>query len=156
MIPLIILIAVFVVFYLANSYLLSDRFTMSFMGRVALAAVLLAAGIAHFAAVEPMVQMMPDFLPAKRELVYFTGLCELAAVPGLIWHRTSKFTGIMLIVFFIAVLPANIAGAMKSVEFGGMADGPLYLTFRIPLQILFIVWAWVFAVISVPGRDQNI
>lgn len=153
MIPLIILIATFVVFYLLNSHLLAERFSMSFIGRFALAVMMLAAGIAHFTAVGPMVEMMPEFIPAKTEFVYLTGLCELLAVFGLLWDKTSRITGGLLIVFFIAVLPANIAGAVNSVDFGGMTDGPMYLLFRIPLQILFIIWAWVFAVISVPGRN---
>ncbi|MDH3530410.1 MAG: DoxX family protein [Acidobacteriota bacterium] len=149
MIPLIILITTFVVFYLLNTYAFDGRFTMSFAGRFALAALLLAAGIAHFTSIEPMVAMMPETIPYKRELVYFTGICELLAVFGLLWDKTARLTGGMLILFFVAVLPANIAGALNSVPFGGMVDGPSYLFFRIPMQLLFIAWAWVFAVISV-------
>jgi uncharacterized membrane protein len=48
----------------------------------------------------------------------------------------------VLIVFFILVLPANIAGSLKAVDFGGMNYGPLYLLFRIPLQVFFIWWVW--------------
>jgi len=156
MIPLIILIATFVVLYLANRFLLSDRLTMSFVGRAALAMMLLATGIAHFTSVEPMVAMMPEMIPWKKELVYFTGICELLAVFALLWDKTSRITGGMLIVFFVAVIPANITGAMNSVSFGGMVDGPMYLFFRIPMQLLFIVWAWVFAIISVGEREGKL
>jgi len=44
----------------------------------------------------------------------------------------------MLIVFFIAILPANIAGSLKQVDYGGMESGAVNLLLRIPLQILFI------------------
>src|SRR5688572_11896745 len=90
--------------------------------------------------------MMPDFMPAKRELVYFTGVCELAAVVGLLWEKTARLASILLIVFFVLVLPANIAGSLKSVSFGGMEYGPSYLLFRMPLQIFFIWWVWHFGV----------
>ena len=61
--------------------------------------------------------MMPDFMPAKRELVYFTGVCELLAVVGLLWDKTAKLTAVLLIIFFIAILPANVIGSLKEVEF---------------------------------------
>ena len=88
--------------------------------------------------------------------MYFTGVCELLAVVGLLWDKTARVTGGVLIVFFVAILPANISGALNSVDFGGMSDGPVYLFFRIPMQILFIAWAWVFAVISVGGEIEEV
>lgn len=91
-----------------------------------------------------MVAMMPGFMPAKLELVYFTGVCELSAAIGLLWQKTAKMTAVMLIVFFVVILPANIVGSLRSVEFGGMQYGPWYLLFRIPLQLFFIWWAWYF------------
>jgi uncharacterized membrane protein len=92
-----------------------------------------------------MVAMLPDAIPAKCEIVYFTGLCELAAVIGLVWTRFSKLTSIMLIIFFIAILPANIADALKG-DSGGFGHGPLYLLIRIPEQILYIWWVWYFGI----------
>lgn len=63
------------------------------------------------------------------------------------WDKTAKLASIMLIIFFIAVLPANIAGSLKSVQFGGMDYGPAYLFFRIPLQLFFIAWVWYFGIL---------
>jgi uncharacterized membrane protein len=108
--------------------------------------MLIATGIAHFTNTNEMIQMMPDFLPLKRETVYLTGVLELLAVIGLLIARTSKLTSVLLIIFFIAVLPANIAGSLKKVNFGGMEIGSVYLLFRIPLQILFIFWAYYFGI----------
>ena len=153
MIPLIVLCAAFAGAFLVNKFLFGGRLSGSLIGRFAMSCLLLLAGIAHFTSVEPMVQMMPDFIPYKLELVYFTGVCELAAAIGLLWNKTARLTGLVLIVFFVAILPANIDGALRSVDFGGMVDGPVYLAFRIPMQILFIVWTWIFAVISV-GENE--
>ncbi len=111
-----------------------------------MAAMLVLTGISHFTNPDPLVAMMPDFVPAKLELVYFTGICELAAVIGLLWDKTSKLASVLLIIFFIVILPANIAGSLKSVNFGGMEYGPLYLLFRVPLQVFFIWWVWYFGV----------
>lgn len=146
MAPLIILLVTFGVLYSIDRFALRGRLGLPFVGRAAMAVMLVATGIAHFTNTEQMVAMMPDFMPAKRELVYFTGICELLAVPGLLWSRTSRLALILLLIFFVLVLPANIAGSLKEVQFGGMEYGPLYLLFRIPLQVLFIWWVWHFGI----------
>lgn len=145
MAPLLILLGTFVVLLLLRRFLFGGL-TFGLIGRISMAAMLLATGISHFTSTEPMVEMMPEAMPAKRELVYFTGVCELLAVPGLLWTKTARLTSVMLIIFFVAILPANIVGGLKQVQLGGMENGPIYLLFRIPLQILFIAWVWYFGV----------
>ena len=108
--------------------------------------MLLVTGIAHFTSTDLMVETMPDFMPAKKEIVYFTGVCDLLAVVGLLWDKTAKLTAIMLIIFFLAILPAIIVGSIKQVQLGGMENGVLYLVFRVPLQIFFIIWIYYFGI----------
>ena len=144
MAPLIILLVTFAVLYSLDRFVLGGKIGLSLAGRIAMAAMLIATGISHFTNAEEMVAMMPDFVPAKREVIYFTGACELAAVIGLVWNKTARLASILLIVFFVLVLPANIAGSLKSVDFGGMEYGPWYLLFRVPLQVFFIWWVWWF------------
>lgn len=144
MAPLLFLLGTFVFLYLVDRFAFRGRLGLSFIGRAAMAVMLIVTGISHFTKPDPMVAMMPDFIPAKRELVYFTGVCELAAVVGLLWDKTARLASILLIVFFVLVLPANIAGSLKSVNFGGMEYGSLYLLIRVPLQIFFIGWVWYF------------
>lgn len=153
MAPLIILVAVFGILHLTDLFALGGRIGLSLAGRAAMAAMLVATGISHFTSTEAMVAMMPDLLPAKRELVHFTGICELAAAVGLIWSKTARLASVLLIVFFVLVLPANIAGSLKSVNFGGMEYGPWYLLFRVPLQAFFIWWVWWFGIKRL--RDHN-
>ena len=146
MAPLIFLLGTFAVLYLLNRFALGRQLPLSLIGRVSMAVMLIVTGVSHFTNTQQMVDIMPDFMPAKREMIYFTGACELLAVIGLIWSRTAKLASILLIIFFVLVLPANIAGSLKSVQFGGMEYGPMYLLFRIPLQIFFIWWVWWFGV----------
>jgi uncharacterized membrane protein len=142
MAPLIFLLATFAVLFLVNRFVLTGRLSTSFIGRASMAVMLLVTGVSHFTNTAELIEIMPEFLPAKRETVYFTGVCELLAAVGLLWDRTARLTALVLIVFFILVLPANIAGSLKAVDFGGMNYGPLYLLFRIPLQVFFIWWVW--------------
>ena len=136
MAPLVFLLGTFAILYLLNRYFFDRRLSLSIIGRFAMAVMLTVTGVVHFTSTDWMMGMMPDALPYKRELVYFTGVCELAAVIGLLWERLSKLTSIMLIIFFVLVLPANIADALK--------NEPLYLLFRVPEQIFFIWWVWYF------------
>jgi uncharacterized membrane protein len=144
MAPLIFLLGTFAVLFLINRFLTGQGLSTSFIGRASMALMLIVTGVSHFTNTQQMIDMMPDFMPAKREMVYFTGVCELLAVAGLLWSRTARLASILLIVFFVLVLPANIAGSLKSVQYGGMEYGPLYLLFRVPLQIFFIWWVWYF------------
>ena len=144
MAPLIVLLATFATLYTVNRFLLDGRMSISLIGRISMSAMLLVTGIAHFVSTDLMVEMMPDVVPLKREMVYFTGVCELAAAAGLLWNKTARLSSIMLIVFFIAVLPANIAGSLKQVNLGGMEYGVVYLLFRVPLQIFLIWWVYYF------------
>ena len=146
MAPLIFLLGTFVVLYLLNRFALGRRLSLSLIGRASMAVMLIVTGVSHFTNTQQMVDIMPDFIPAKREMIYFTGACELLAVLGLLWSRTARLASILLIIFFVLVLPANIAGSLKSVQFGGMELGPVYLLFRIPLQVFFIWWVWYFGI----------
>ena len=146
MAPLIVLLVVFVLTFLVNRYMLKQRFDLSFVGRFALAVMLLFTGVSHFTHTDLMVQMMPEGLAFKQLLIYLTGVFEICAAGGLIVPKYSKFTSILLCLFFIAILPANVIGSMRQVALGGMERGTDYLYVRIPLQFLFISWAYYFGV----------
>lgn len=111
MAPLIILLAAFFILYFVDRLALRGRLGYEFVGRAAMAVMLFATGISHFTDPEPLVAIMPNAIPAKLELVYFTGVVELAAVVGLLLRRTAWLASVLLIIFFLAVLPANIAEA---------------------------------------------
>jgi uncharacterized membrane protein len=143
---LVVLLISFCLMTFINRYILNDTLTLSLMGRVAMSVMLLFSGSSHFFKTGEMIQMMPEFLPFKIELVYLTGIMELAFAASLLFSRYTKWTVIALILFFLAILPANIVGSIKKVPLGGMENGPVYLYFRIPLQLLFIGWAYYFGI----------
>lgn len=144
MAPLILLISAFIIFHLLNRILWKKHFDDGFIGRSALAFMLVFTGMAHFTNSEQMIAMLAEIIPYKKEVIYGTGIIELAAALGLIFKRTSRITSGLLILFFFCVLPANIIGSLNKVELGGMEYGPVYLFLRIPLQLFFIWWAYFF------------
>ena len=146
MAPLIFLLVAFGLLFGINRFLLNGKLSLSFIGRAALAVMLIVTGVAHFTSTDLMVEMMPEFLPLKKEIVYLTGILEFLAAVGLLIGKLSKITAILLIIYFVAILPANIVGSFKQVNLGGMEYGAMYLLFRVPLQILFIFWAYYFGI----------
>lgn len=114
-----------------------------------MSAMLMFTAVAHFVFTDGMAQMIPDFFPLEKELVYLTGILEMLLAIGLLIPRTKIITGWTLIVFFFAILPANVKAAMENINYQtGELDGNgiEYLWFRIPLQILFIAWVFFSAI----------
>jgi uncharacterized membrane protein len=155
MAPLFVLLISFVLFHLANRYGLKQKFTTDLVGRTALALMLVFTGSAHFFMEDQMVKMLPDFLPGKYMIIYLTGIIEFIAAVGLMIKKTSRLASVMLILFFVSVLPANIIGSLNHVELGGMENGRVYLFFRIPVQLFFIGWVYYFGIrtnLGWPGK----
>lgn len=118
-------------------------------GRVGLAAMLCFTAIGHFAFVEGMSMMLPNIVPYKSELIILTGILEILGAAGLFFAKWRKLSAYLLIVFFFLVLPANIYAALHHVDYQRatyQGPGTEYLVFRVPLQILFILWAYYFGI----------
>ncbi|MGV8884337.1 MAG: DoxX family protein [Microbacteriaceae bacterium] len=82
---------------------------------IALAAVFIGMGINHFRAkpARIMAKMIPPFLRrdgfgSPLQLVYLTGVCEVLGGIGLLVPATRLAAVIALIVFLVAVFPANV------------------------------------------------
>jgi uncharacterized membrane protein len=109
--------------------------------RVGLAAMLLFTSVAHFTSLRhDLARMVPPRVPNPMGMIYFTGLCEIAGAVGLLVPRTRRAAAAALIVFFLAILPANIHAARAGLTLAGTAVTPIAV--RIPMQVLFIALTW--------------
>lgn len=148
MMTLFVLLGVFALALLVNQGMYG-AFAVGQSGRVAMAAMLVFTGISHFVFTAGMAMMIPPFLPFRTELVYLTGILEVAASVGLLLPRWRVLTGWLLIVFFICILPANVYAAMQHINIQAATldgNGLDYLWFRVPLQVLFIAWTYTSAI----------
>lgn len=98
-----------------------------------------AAGVNHFVSPDFYVAIMPPYLPAHLELVWISGIAEIALGLLLLWPHTRAFAAWGLIALLFAVFPANVHMALHPEQFDAPAWG-LYL--RLPFQALFVLWAW--------------
>ncbi|MBE9171156.1 DoxX family protein [Pleurocapsales cyanobacterium LEGE 06147] len=142
MVVLIVLLATFALSILIRR-IRSQPVNYRVCGRIALSAMFLFAGISHFLLADGMVKMLPQFLPFRYPIVYVTGLIEIAFSLGFLLPKYFQLTGILAIAFLIAVFPSNVYAALNAVDFGGNVAGPIYLLFRVPMQVFLIVWVWV-------------
>lgn len=141
MAPLIVLIVVTLLARLAGRLGVRSLRDWAAATLVGLAVMFLFTAAAHFSSLRAdMIRMMPPSVPHPELMVTFTGICEILGAVGLLIPRTRRIAAIALILFLIAVLPANIHAARAGVTIGGSAATPLFP--RIALQVLFIVLLW--------------
>jgi uncharacterized membrane protein len=108
--------------------------------RPVVAATFLAAGALHFLKPRVYESMMPRYLPAHRELVYASGVAELAGGAGMLHPRTARGAAYWLVATLIAIFPANVEMAVHSERFTRFPPAALWA--RLPLQALLIAWIW--------------
>ncbi|HEY4205722.1 MAG TPA: hypothetical protein VGM31_02875 [Puia sp.] len=142
--PLIVLVASFLICFLILR-LSNGWWDYRLSARIAMAIMLLFTAAAHFVFTKGMVMMLPAFVPLKNVLVYLTGVAEAAAAVGLLRDAWFANTGVLLILLFMAMLPANVYAAIHHIDYkkgdaGG--KGPSYLWFRVPLQFFFVAWVY--------------
>src|SRR3954452_6984504 len=108
-----------------------------------LGATFVTAGVLHFVRPRSYEAMMPRYLPAHRELVYASGVAEIAAGAGVLHPRTRRLAGWGLIATRLAIFPANVEMAVHAERFEQFP--PAALWGRLPLQAVLIAWAWLTA-----------
>ena len=141
MAPLIVLVTVSLLTRLAGEFGVAALRDWRAATRVGLAVMLCFTAGAHFNSMrDDLVRMVPPGVPNPAFMVTFTGVCEVLGAIGLLIPRTRRIAAIALIVFLIAVLPANIHAARAGLTIGGSAVTPLVP--RVALQLLFILLVW--------------
>lgn len=109
--------------------------------RIGMSAAFLFVGIDHLVTPERYLAMMPPFVPFHPEVIFFTGLCEIAGAVGLLWPRFTRIAALMLALYAVAVFPANIHNAIYGLSVEGLPQSSTYYWIRLFFQPLIIVWA---------------
>jgi len=97
------------------------------------------AGLMHFARREWYEAIMPDYLPAHRELVMISGAAEMLGGGASLASR-PRLARWWLIATLIAVFPANVHMALHPDRYRRVPR--LALLARLPVQGVFILWVW--------------
>jgi uncharacterized membrane protein len=101
---------------------------------------LVVAGLNHFRIPRAYEAIMPDYLPAHRELVAISGVAEAVSGLAAMHPRTRRAGGVLGIATLVAVFPANVHMALHPERYRKIPPAALYA--RLPFQALFIYWVW--------------
>ena len=103
------------------------------------------AGIMHFVATRTYERIMPPYIPRHRELVYASGVAEIAGGLATMHPATRKAGSLWSIATLIAVFPANLHMALNPEQVRGLDLDRIprwALWARLPLQPLMMLWVW--------------
>jgi uncharacterized membrane protein len=93
----------------------------------------------EFAKLQFYLKIMPPYLPLHLELVYLSGICEIALGILLLIPSFSRLAAWGIIALLVSVFPANIYVYQNQ---GVLEAPPILHLLRLPLQGLFIFWAY--------------
>jgi uncharacterized membrane protein len=101
------------------------------------------AGVMHFVRPDLYEAIVPPSLPAPREIVYVSGVAEIAGGLTVMHPRTRRSGALWSIATLVAVFPANIYMALRPEKFEKrIPGGRAALWGRLPVQAVFVAWAW--------------
>jgi uncharacterized membrane protein len=106
-----------------------------------LAAFYAAAGTAHLWAPDKLLAITPSWVPFAREVIFITGLCELAGAVALVMKPLRRPAGLALAAYAICVWPANLKHAIDGVDLSFVANSWLYHGPRLLFQPVLVWWA---------------
>jgi uncharacterized membrane protein len=105
--------------------------------------VFVATGILHFVLPGVYESIVPEYLPARRGLVYASGVAEIVGGLGAMSSRTRKLASWWNMATLVGVSPANVDMAVHAERWEHKVPGgrPALIA-RLPVQLLLIAWAW--------------
>ena len=107
-----------------------------------LSALFVFAGTMHFVIPAAYASIIPGWVPFPVEMVYLTGVAEIAGGIGLLLERFRRAAAFGLIALLVAVFPANVQMLQDAISANASALYRTLLFLRLPLQPLMIVWIY--------------
>ena len=108
-------------------------------------ATFVLVGIEHFREPQKFVEIVPPYFPFALFLVYLTGAMEIAGGLGVIYPETREIAARLMLLFLIAVYPANLYMWTNDVPFNGTRLSTNGHLLRLGIQFLLIIAALGFS-----------
>ncbi len=99
----------------------------------------LIGGIAHFAATETEMRIVPTYVPWPWAAVIISGVFELLGAAGILWRPTRRIAGLGLMALTIAVTPAHIY-MLQQPDLFGVPIWALWVRLPIQVGLLWLIW----------------
>ena len=142
LVPAAIIVGPVLLVALASAVRRSVRFRLANVFKLYLTLLFGFFGVyGHILHPQSVVELIPPVFPMRTALSYASGGLELAFAI-LIWTPWAGITGWAIIAYLALVLPFNIYGWTVASNVPSYVNAPAYLWIRVPLQALFIAFAW--------------
>lgn len=99
------------------------------------------SGTLHLVSPRHFEAIIPRQLPVRRQLVYVSGVAELACAAGLVCPPTRRMAGLVSFALLAAVYPANLQMTADLFKGGSTVAKGLAVA-RLPLQLPLMRAAW--------------
>jgi uncharacterized membrane protein len=106
-----------------------------------LAAFFVAAAAAHLLVPDELLKITPDWVPFAPQVIFVTGLCEVAGAAALVTRPLRYWAGVGLAVYAVCVWPANFKHAFDSVDIPHISSSWWYHGPRLAFQPVIVWWA---------------
>jgi len=102
---------------------------------------------------QSLLAITPSWVPFAPQLIWITGICEIAGAVALVTRPLRWWAGVAFAVYALCVWPANIKHAFDGIEIAGLPSSWWYHGPRLAFQPV-IIWAALFSaeVIDWPWR----
>jgi uncharacterized membrane protein len=117
--------------------------------------IYVAAGIGHLWAPDKFLAITPSWVPFAPQIIFITGLCEVAGAVALVTRPLRWYAGIAFAAYALCVWPANFKHAIDGIDLPHVTNSWLYHGPRLAFQPVLIWWALYCAdVIDWPWRRR--
>lgn len=119
----------------------TPRSVWRMLGRVLVVVWFIVGGVGHFVLTDMFTSIVPAYVPFPREMVYVTGVCEIAGALAVLYKPLRHIAGWSLIALAICVTPVHIQMLIEADRY--QALGPAVLWGRLLFQpmLIWVIWA---------------
>lgn len=110
-------------------------------GRILVVVWFIVGGIGHFVLTDMFTSVVPGYVPFPREVVYLTGVCEIAGALALLYKPLRHIAGWCLIALAICVTPVHIHMLIDAKNPSALALTILWARLLFQPVFIWIIWA---------------
>ena len=107
--------------------------------RILFAIFMIMGGVQHFLKPDFYLPFVPEFLPFKMEVIYMSGLLEIALGALLLLKKYARLAAMGIFILMVLFLPIHVWDVFSSTPAIGTHKAALI---RLPFQFLFMAIAW--------------
>lgn len=117
--------------------------TSPVVNRFLIGLIFVVMGSLHFWKPGAFVRIIPDFIPGHKEMVYISGIAEIAGGIGILLPQFREAAAGGLLLLLVAVFPANINMAVQAIQKADFLSWySVAMIIRLPLQFVLMYWVY--------------